>query len=583
MNEPNKSPFLQFDFHQQTRGAEALCFYHPIHILKATKMCEVKDCLAKAEQASKDGFYVAGYISYEAWQAFLPTKSHERSSNMPLLWFGVFDKAHGPNELDMTEDYHVDQWQMNQSKAAYNQAFHEIMAAIRSKHIAQINYTVTFKTNFSGNAFRFYHDLKAAQQSDFSAYLDTGDHHILSASPEMFYQQKGKQITVRPMKGTIHRGKTFSEDLANKMWLQRSEKNKYENKLTSDLMQDELKSIVHVDSLRVTNPFQVEKYPTVYQMTSTISGDLLPSVTFPKIIEALFPCGSIAGTPKRASMEVITALETNPRGVYCGAIGYLTPDNEAVFNVPIRTVVIDKETKRARYGAGGAITAQSKLEEEYNEILTKTEILHTRQPAFELLETFGLHKGTYLVYENHLKRLKESASYFDFTIDITAIENALADFRKSYPVGKWIVRLVAWKDGRFTTEINPLLPFETQNVRLAKAPIDRNNTLMYHKTTERSMYAVHRNDLNQDVCDALLWNSRHEVTEFTIGNIVVELNGKLVTPPITCGALPGTFRQQLLDEGTIEECVILIDDIKQCKHIWLINSVRKWIPVQMIT
>lgn len=579
MNESKTKPFLQFDFKTNEDQTNPLCFSEPIKIISTDKTNEIFQCLDEIQYATANGFYAAGYISYEATGAFYPSISPRKDNKMPLLWFGIFEQQ---NNFISTDDskYVIGNWQMNLSKQEYVHKFNEIMAAIKANQFEQINYTVKFKAPFTGNTYRYYQALKQAQQSKFSAYLDIGDFQILSASPELFFKLQANKITARPMKGTIHRGKTFEEDVINKTWLQTSDKNKFENKLTTELMKQELESIVKLNTLEVLKPFEVEKYPTVYQMTSTITGDLKANLSLTDIIKELFPCGSISGAPKRASLEFISMIETEAREVYCGAIGYITPGNEAVFNVPIRTVLVDQKTQVAEYGAGGAITIHSNVTEEYKEVITKSSILHVKREPFELLETFGLYQGKFLVYDQHLKRLQNSADYFDFQLMSENIEEELATYAVGYPVGKWIVRLVVSESGSFTTEINPLLAPSTNQVILADKPIDKTDIFFYHKTTHREIYNNHRKQ-KKDILDVLLWNNKLEITEFTIGNIVVELDGKLLTPPISSGLLPGTFREKLLNEGTISEQIIYLDELKNCTQIWLINSVRQWIKVEL--
>src|SRR5699024_3066793 len=229
-----------------------------------------------------------------------------------------------------------------------------------------------------------------AQDAKYTAYLNTGDHTILSASPELFFRIDNNKITTKPMKGTVSRGKTYKEDLENAEWLQSSKKNQAENKLIVDLMHKDLGKIANPGTVETTKLFEIEKYPTVYQMTSTITANLSPKKSMTDIFKALFPCGSITGLPKKETMQVIADLETATREVYCGAIGFITPKKKAVFNVPIRTVIIDNESRKSTYGVGGGITLKSSKEEEYKEVLAKSELLHTARPSFSLLETIGL-------------------------------------------------------------------------------------------------------------------------------------------------------------------------------------------------
>src|SRR5699024_8539508 len=383
-------------------------------------------------------------------------------------------------------------------------------------------------------------------------------------------------IKVKPMKGTIKRGQTYEEDIENASFLRHSEKNKTENKIITNLMKNELKEVAKPGTIHVSEAFTVEKYPTVYQMTSTVEAELSDTVNIVEVLKKLFPCGSISGAPKKETLQLIHDIETAPRHVYCGAIGYITPDAEAIFNVPIRTVTIDKETNIASYGAGGAITAQSTMEDEYEEVYTKTKVLSYVEEPFELLETFGLYDGVYLVLDEHLQRIKNSASYFGFSFNEKALLDKLDFYQKKYPKGTYRVRLTLAKDGRISTSAKLLTGTDNKQVAFAKTPISSDNRFLYHKTTNRTIYDAHKQTNKFDV---LLWNEAGEVTEFTIGNVVLEIDGKLYTPPVSVGLLPGTFREKLLREAYITEKVLYKEDFTKERKTWLINSVRQWVEV----
>ncbi|RYG72104.1 hypothetical protein EU245_11480 [Lentibacillus lipolyticus] len=346
-----------------------------------------------------------------------------------------------------------------------------------------------------------------------------------------------------------------------------------------DLLRNDLGTISKIGSVDVPHLFTIEKYPTVYQMTATITAET--DNDFIQVFKALFPCGSITGAPKIRTMDIISELESTPRDVYCGAIGYMAPNKQAVFNVPIRTVMINNKTGKAAYGVGGGITWDSTVEEEYEEMQTKTRFLKEKQVSFQLLETFGLIDGSYIAYEQHIFRIEKSATYFDFSVDLTKIQESLAAIAYENSAGNYRVRLLVEKDGTYTVDVAGHHPIETPvNVALANEAISKDNIFLYHKTTNRSIYE-HFKKQHPEAFDVLLWNENQEVTEFTIGNVIIELEGHLYTPPVTCGLLPGTFRQKLLDENKMTERKITVDELRNCKQIWLINSLRKWVNVKI--
>jgi para-aminobenzoate synthetase/4-amino-4-deoxychorismate lyase len=281
-------------------------------------------------------------------------------------------------------------------------------------------------------------------------------------------------------------------------------------------------------------------------------------------------------------MKFISELEKGPREVYCGAIGYITPDMEAIFNVPIRTVILDKANGKAEYGVGGGITWDSSKEEEYAEILTKAKVLQQNRPDFELLESLNLKNGKYFLLEEHLERLQRSANYFNFEIDIQSIFEELQKYASSNLNTEQKVRLLVSQNGKVLIEGADitLLP-EPVSVKIADKAISKEELFLYHKTTNRQVYSPIK-DRFPEVFDVLLWNEERELTEFTIGNLVVELEGKLFTPGIESGLLPGIFRKYLLDNKIIKERKIILDDLKNCSNAWLINSVRMWVKVEFV-
>ncbi|HLR64701.1 MAG TPA: bifunctional chorismate-binding protein/class IV aminotransferase [Pseudogracilibacillus sp.] len=570
-NSINNSVFLRFDF---TNEVEPVCFTEPVQIITTNLPDEVPQCLQAIERATSDGYYVAGYMSFElSYALFYPHLLKELKK--PLLWFGVFS-GKCEHLLQGEGDFSISKWTLTSDKERYETDLKHILKEIDQGTYSQINYTTMWQADFQGHPYAYYKELKHAQQAHYAAFLQLPDEYIASLSPELFFYRHKEQIKVRPMKGTIHRGKTYEEDLALKEWLQTSHKNRQENKLTTDLMVEELEEIA--DHVQVTKPYMIEQYPTVYQMTSEVEGTLHETVTFSQLVNHLFPCTSIAGTPKKVTLKEIKALESFSRHVYCGAIGYITPDDEAIFNVPIRTLQFDKKEGLASYGAGGAITKGSDIVEEYKEVLTKTGILNKKYEAFELIETLAIKEGQALYDEEHLQRLIQSASYFNYPFDQAAFKQIVSQACQQYQSGYWRLRLTLNEAGCLDHTVTEESVIKEAVVTFADEPIHRNNIYLYHKTTNRKIYQE-RKEQHPDVFDVLLMNERHEVTEFTIGNLVIELDGKLYTPPVTSGLLAGTFRQYLLNAGQIEEKVLYKEDVLKAEKIWLINSVREWVKV----
>jgi len=293
-------------------------------------------------------------------------------------------------------------------------------------------------------------------------------------------------------------------------------------------------------------------------------------------MKALFPCASITGAPKAKTMELIQGLEKGPRGVYTGAIGFIAPDGSAQFNVAIRTAVI--QNGKAEYGIGGGIVWDSDAESEYEEAISKAAILTKKMLACQLLETMLWEDGEIFLLERHLNRLAESAEYFDFKCDVNAIRDRLRELRLKNPTR---IRLLLSRDGTFDFQCLEILPAgDVVKLAIAKEPVDSQDVFLYHKTTNRSVYEKAKANF-PEADDVLLYNERGEVTESCIANIVVELDGRKVMPPVSCGLLEGTFRDELLEKGEIEEDVVMLEDLKRATAIWRINSVRRWQAVRI--
>ncbi|WP_067728796.1 aminodeoxychorismate synthase component I [Oceanobacillus damuensis] len=573
---------LHFNFIKEDKKENPLLFKNPIKVLSASTIEEVIPLLKEVEEETSKGNYAAGYVSYEAAPAFDQNFKVNENPDMPLLWFGIYE-APEKTTIKSFRDFRLSEWKAETNIIDYNDSIQQIKNAIEKGITYQVNYTIRLLSQFDGDSIAFYNQMVNAQAANYSAYLNIGDYTVISASPELFFHlRKDGVITTKPMKGTVGRGKNAQEDDDNSRWLYQSEKNRAENVMIVDLLRNDLGMVAIEGSVKVPSLYSIEEYPTVYQMTSTVTAEISDDKTISDIFKAIFPCGSITGAPKISTMNIINDLESSPRNVYCGAIGYITPEKEAIFNVPIRTVMIDNEKGTAQYGVGGGITWDSTEKEEYNEVLTKAKVLDVKPTDFQLLESLGLEEGHYIVLENHLKRMQSSAEFFGYRLDMTAVRTSLNDFASQHKEGKWKVRLLSDRNGEHYIEGKEIKPFtEPVRAELASEPISKDNVFLHHKTTNRGVY---ENFMQQSgVYDVLLWNEELEITEFTTGNIVVEINDKLYTPPLRSGLLPGTYREDLLDKNILTEKTLRIDDLAEASKIWLINSVRKWVAVELRT
>jgi para-aminobenzoate synthetase / 4-amino-4-deoxychorismate lyase len=571
-----KEPLLSFEFADSNGKINPITFQNPVSVIIAQNIEDVLPSFQLVQEAVDKGYYAAGFLSYESAPAFDSSFKVKSGSSYPLLWFGIFTNPKY-EQLTSNGDFSVSEWNPSITMDAYKQAITSIKKSIQAGDTYQTNYTIRLHSQFEGDAFAFYNRLKKAQNSNYCAYIHTGQHSILSASPELFFQLDNGKITTRPMKGTVKRGASSEEDGANANWLLHSEKNRAENLMIVDLLRNDLGMIAESGTVNVEKLFEIEHYPTVHQMTSTISAKVSETTNLVDIFKALFPCGSITGAPKISTMDIIAELENEPREVYCGTIGYITPNKEAIFNVPIRTVLIDHSSGNAVYGVGGGVTWDSTSEGEYLEILAKAKLLEEKPTEFHLLESLLLDQGDYFLLEEHLKRLENSARYFGFLFEGEKVRNSLLEYRVSQPNSSIKVRLLLEKNGKLTIEGQPITQLASiLKVSIADEPVDKTDTFLYHKTTNREIYSKFQKQKPSEVFDVLLWNQDGELTEFTNGNIVLEINGTLWTPPIESGLLAGTYRDVLLKTGEIKEKILTKSDLKKATRVWFINSVRKW-------
>jgi para-aminobenzoate synthetase/4-amino-4-deoxychorismate lyase len=501
-----------------------------------------------------------------------------------LLWFGLYAK---PVETELPDPnyaaYTLADPEPCISRAEYDQAIGRVKRYIESGDTYQVNYTLRLHAAFHGDPWHLFLGMVRAQSPGYAAYVDTGRYAICSASPELFFRLESDFLTCKPMKGTVHRGLTLDEDRALSSWLQNSEKNRAENLMIVDMIRNDLGRIADFGSVRVPVMFEVERHPTLWQMTSTVTARCSRPLT--EIMTALFPCASITGAPKIRTSEIIAELESVPRGIYTGSIGFMAPDGGAQFSVAIRTAVVDCSIGQVEYGSGGGIVWDSASKDEYTEALLKARVLTEQRPVFSLLETIRWSReDSYFLLEYHLRRLAASAEYFGYSVDMSRIRQRLLDQSAEFGCEPQRVRLLVARDGAIEIQSDRLNERESDRplrIALAREPVNSAEVFLYHKTTNRLIYENARNS-RPECDDVLLWNEKDELTESCIANVVVEIDGDLYTPPVDCGLLPGTFRAWLLDQGKIEERRLKIGDLSRCSKIHLINSVRKWEEAALI-
>ena len=576
-------------FDDLTPGAErGIELAEPVRVLEARGPEEVPGVLEAAEAAARTGLWAAGFVAYEAAPGLDPAlavrtpRRSEPFGELPRAWFALFAERRDAGPLrppDEAPERPELLWRPSVDRATYDRAVDRIREAIAAGETYQVNHTFRLRATVRGDERGLYRDLALAQRGAYAAYLDTGRYRVLSASPELFFQIEGDRITTRPMKGTAARGRWLEEDEEIARRLVASAKDRAENAMIVDLLRNDLGRISVPGGVRFEQLFRAERYETVWQLTSTISADLRPGTGLVEVFRALFPSGSVTGAPKVATMRLIAELEDSPRGIYCGAVGFLAPpgsgEPRARFNVAIRTAVVDADSGLAEFGVGGGITWDSSAEGEYEEALTKARVLAAPRPSFALIETlrFSPSEG-FADLAEHLERLAASAAYFGFRYEREEVLRAL---EAAAPEGPARVRLRLDRDGACSVETGPAPAPAAGPVRVAldAEPVDPAEVWLYHKTTRREPYERRRRR-RPDVDDVILVNTLGEVTETTIANLAVLLGGVWVTPPREAGLLAGTLRARLLREGRLRERRVRIEEARAASALALVSSVRGW-------
>ena len=560
----------------------------PLEVVRADTIGQVDAAFAKLEDALATGRHAAGYFSYELGYALerrlVPLMPSSR--NVPLLWFGIFaDCGSGGGCADESAPRtHAGRLVHEWDEARHAASFERIRALIAAGDLYQANLSYRARFSFVGEPYAFYRDLRSRAHARHCAFVDDGERQILSISPELFFDiSPACVVRTRPMKGTAARGTTTEEDSAARARLAASEKERAENLMIVDLVRNDLSRIAIPGSVEVENLFEVETYPTVHQLVSTVTARLAPRMGVETIVRALFPCGSVTGAPKIRAMEVIRDIETSPRGVYCGAIGYFAPDGSAAFNVAIRTLTITGG--EGELGIGGAIVFDSRAHAEYEECRVKARFYEAARHPLQLIETLRYEPGAgFLRLDRHLARIASSAAALGFGFDAACAGHEL----QRCVAGRFEtlrVRLTLDEDGMVCAGAEPFVASRVP-WRFAISPrrASSRDPLLRHKTSRRELHDSERAQLVASLgCDEVLFlNERGELTEGSRTNIFVEIGGTLLTPALTAGLLDGCLRRELLDEGRCFEAPLTSADLDRAERVFLGNSLRGLFPAIQI-
>ena len=627
-------PFVLLDDARPTGAGAARLYRDPVRVIRADAPDEIRPALEALRRAATEGLHAAGFLSYEAGHALetrlaahlnpplqgegdrppqaggggvgsirmdtdsasssdasTPLRHAARATSLqgggypPLLWFGLFAEFQSIPAAELASHLPdpAGAWAGAPEPELDREAYAAMLACVKRYIVAgdiyQANLSFRARVPLLGHPLALYARLRGAQ-SGWGGAVFTGEHWLLSASPELFFTLEGEALTARPMKGTARRAADPAADRAAAAALRADPKERAENLMIVDLLRNDLSRVARAGSVSVPALFDVETYPTIHTMTSTVTATLAPGRSPVDVLEALFPCGSITGAPKIRAMEIIAEIEPSPRGAYTGSIGWLDPDHNAAFNVIIRTLAMERGALEAEIGLGGAIVADSTLEGEWAEAHAKGAFVTAGSRAFDLIETmaFDPTEGV-LLLDRHLSRMKASARIFGFEFDRHDARNALqaATFRLNAPSR---IRMLLAKSGTLAIEIRPAVPPPQGPVAVALVPlpVSPDDFRLRHKTTDRDFYAAAR--AQGGTFEIALVDAAGFLTEGSFTTLFVERDGLLLTPPASRGLLPGVLRAELLETGRAIEAELRAEDL--AGGFWIGNAARGLIEAKLV-
>ncbi len=561
---PKDSPFVLLDDARASGASPARLYANPVRTISAHSPAQISMLLQELRAAKEQKLHAAGYLAYDAGSALLPQLAV--APDAPLAWFGLFERFEAistdaiASNLPDAAGAWLSALRPGISRTDYSNAFETVQDYIAAGDIYQANLTFPLSADYIGDPLALYAALRPRAAAGYGGVIWTGERHYLSFSPELFFALKDRRVTTKPMKGTAERRADVDADAAAVEHLRTDPKQRAENLMIVDLLRNDLSRVCEAGSVSVPELFHIESYPTVHQMTSTVTGILPHDSDAIDVIEALFPCGSITGAPKIRAMQIINEVENAPRGIYCGSIGRIDANGDAAFNVGIRTFTLCDEAKTVSLGLGSGIVADSQESDEWAECLAKGDFAKLKGYGFDLIETMRFEPAEGILrLELHLERMKESARIFGFEFDRHDARNKLhaATFHLD-ALSK--VRLLASQQGGLAIEIRSLVEVEEWRVAVMPLPVDRQDFRLRHKISDRAFYDDARK--SRADCDEVIFVGKDgRLTEGSISSLFVERGGKLLTPRLETGLLPSVLRREMIAEGKAEEADLEIDDL----------------------
>jgi para-aminobenzoate synthetase/4-amino-4-deoxychorismate lyase len=581
-------PFVLLDDARRCNASPARLYTRPQRTIVATDAVELERAFEELKQAQQAERHVAGFLSYEAGFVLEPKLSGKLAGRqMPtsLCWFGIFDGCEEieadtvPSLLPEPDGSWLGAMRPSISRAAYGAAFDTVEDYIAAGDIYQANLTFRASARYAGNPLALYAAIRPRAAAGYGGVIWTGQDWFLSFSPELFFALRDGRVTAKPMKGTAIRGADPITDKALADELRTDPKQRAENLMIVDLLRNDLSRIAKAASVEVPHLFAVESYPTVHQMTSTVTAELDNGKDAFELLRAIYPCGSITGAPKIRAMEIIDEVETSPRGIYCGSIGRIDPNGDAAFNVAIRTFHLNEADKQASLGLGSGVVADSEVATEWAECLAKGEFARVQRRDFDLIETMRFEPAAGILrLELHLERMKASAQALDFEFDRHEARNRLhaATFHLDHDAR---IRLLASPSGALAIEIGDApAPLAGWQVSVVPLPVDNQDFRLRHKTTDRAFYDDARKAAGTS--EILFHDKQGYLTEGSFTCLFVERDGRLLTPPLQRGLLPSVLRRDLIESGKAFEAELTVADL--ANGFLLGNSLRGLIPATRV-
>lgn len=596
-----ETPYARFDDLSQG-GSGSFGLTDHVDAFVARRLEDVGSVLRAAEAAAQEGYWVAGYISYEAAPALNPVLTvrpsglHDPMRDLPLARFHAFATRIELEDIDSVDfpagAYNVSGWSPDSTRRDYRDSLAMTGRAIMSGEIARGKHTFRLHAAFSGDPVALYRDLVQSQRGPHAACLDAGRFRLVSASPESFLRRTDDVLTMRPVLASVRRGRWLEEDQRLAAVLAAEGVASYSNRLVVKEIETELAELGELIPAAEHDLFGVERLETLWHLTAEIGVKLAPNVDLTRIFEAVFPPVSVTGVPKPEAMDLIAVSEDTPRGAYCGVIGFLAPPGsdgpDASFSVAVRTVVVDQEEGVAEYGVGTAITNSSDVISAYEEARLKAKILVDRRPDFRLFAEMRVEGGVARYREHKMQTLADSAVYFGFAIDRHGLEAALEKAVGGADVDSRLMILLS-REGKIRVEAAPLPTWsaeidsgQTLSAIVADQVISTDNVFLFHYTTDsRLRDTTARIHPNADV--VILVNQYEEVAGTLRGNVVAYVNGEWVTPPLECGTVGSAFRSELVADGSVDERVITRTQLGRADGIGVIDDIHGWRGVELLS